>query len=371
MALAKSLVQPLRQGQLNIGNGWRVYFAPFNLQAAQSQSSSAIGPTIYDLAVTSKFIDSPPPPTGWSDLGLIDQLKFTPGSKVGNIITGVRGVIRAKYRADVAEKVSFVFRETSHMAWKIATGCQTMNILKTSVVVPSTAGPLNTSGTAAIPMGASGYQPTGTTGATAGYPTLFVPSGSGVLFPAGTYIVCDQDYTSGFGFVGDSGANLFQSNLLNNDVDFIRRTSDYVACVKSVAAGVSGQDGLILTGPFVGGGNAAYGTTPNTAPTTGAKVQAIQGFTIREGGTYIKEWSMVAVLDTLDFNQVMLYYPRVGPETASGLNEAAITNAASVKEFQMPCALEALGFDDPYDGETVVRYLTWWPSTSASLNIQI
>jgi hypothetical protein len=372
MPVPKSLTQPLRQGQLNVGSGWRVYFAPFNLQTAVTQSSTSLGPTMYDLVVTGKFIDAPPPPAGWFDLGLIDKFKMTPGSKIGNIMTGYRGVTRAKYRAETAEKCNFVCRESSHMMWKIASGSQTFNILATaSGHTPSTIGPLSSSGTPAIPMGATGYQPTGIAAtATAGYPTLFVPSGSGALFPAGSYIVCDQDYTGGYGFIGDAGANLFQNALANNDVDFIRKTSDYVSGVKSVVPGVAGQDALILTGPFVGGGNSLPGATPFTAPSAGAKVQAIQGFIVREGGTYIKEWSMVAVLDTLDYNQIMMYYPRIAPDSFSGIDAQNLQNATSISEQQLVCSFDALGFDDPYDGETVVRYLAWWPSPSG-LNIQI
>jgi hypothetical protein len=371
MALPKSLTQPLRQGQLNVGSGWRVYFAPFNLALAVTQNSTSLGPTIYDLQVTGKFIDAPPPPAGWFDLGLIDKLKMTPGSKIGNIMTGYRLVTRAKYRAETSEKVNFVFRESSHMAWKIASGSQSFNILKTTETTPSTLGPLNSSGTPAIPMGASGYQPTGIAStATAGFPTLFVPSGSGALFTAGSYIVCDQDYTGGFGFVGDAGANLFQNALANNDVDFIRRTSDYVSGIASIIPGVAGQDALVLTGPFLGGGNAGPGQTVFTAPRTGAKIQQIQGFAVREGGTYIKEWSMVAVMDTLDYNQIMLYYPRIAPDQFSGVDEQVLQNATAVREAQLVTSFDALGFDDPYDGETVVRYMTWFPAP-VGLNIQI
>lgn len=372
MALPKSLTQPLRQGQLNVGSGWRVYFAPFNLQTAVTQSSTSLGPTVYDLAVTGKFIDAPPPPAGWADLGLTDKFKLTPGSKIGNIMTGYRGVIRAKYRAETSEKCNFVFREASHMAFKIASGSQTFNILKASSgTMASTVGPLSSSGTPAVPMGASGYAPTGIAAtATAGYPTLFVASGQGVNFPAGSYLVCDQDYTGGYGFVGDAGANLFQNALANNDVDFIRKTSDYVSGVKQVIPSVAGQDALILTGPFVGGGNSLAGVTPNTTPTAGAKVQGIQGFAIREGGTYIKEWSMVAVLDTMDYNQIMLYYPRIAPDTFGGIDSQNLQNATALQENQLVCAFDALGFDDPYDGETVVRYLVWWPAP-VGLNIQI
>lgn len=370
MALPKSLTQPLRQGQLTVGSGWRAYFAPFNQQLAVSQTSTSLGPTIYDLMVEGKFIDAPPPPAGWFDLGYVGKFKFTPGSKIGNVMTGYRGAIRAKYRAETSEKVSFSFMEMGHLQMKIATGTQVFNLLKTTVTQPSTLGPLSSSGTTAIPMGASGYQPTGlASGPTTGLPTLFVPAGSGSLFPAGSYIVADQDYNgTSFGFVGDAGANVFQGAV--SSVDFIRMTSDYVACVRQVVpTAAAGQDALILTGPFVGGGNAPLGTTPNTVPTTGAKVQGIAGFSAREGGTFIQEWSAVFCLDTIDASQLMFYYPRIAPDAFSGFDATNLQNATAMQTYEMATSMDALAFDDPLDGETVVRYAAYYPHPN--INIQI
>src|ERR1035437_8091204 len=157
MGLPKSLTQPLRQGQLTVGGGWRAYFAPFNQQLAVSQNSTSLGPTIYDLEVTNKFIDTPALlPPGWCDLGYIKNFKFTPGSKTGNVVSGYRGAIRAKYRAEVGEKFSFTFAEMTRMALKVAGGVQVFNLLK-STAAASTVGPLSSSGVTAVAMGASGY----------------------------------------------------------------------------------------------------------------------------------------------------------------------------------------------------------------------
>lgn len=363
MSLPLSLRQPLRQGQLTVGSGWRAFFAPFNQQLAVQTANTSLGPTIYDLEVTGKFIDNNASsiPSGWFDLGYIKNFKFTPGSKTGNVNTGYRGAIRAKYRAETGEKMSLLFEEVSHTTLSISSGTQVFNLLK-STAAASTVGPLSSSGIAACPMGASGYLPTGgPSGPTAGLPTLCVPSGSGASFPAGTYIVCDQDYNNvTYGYVGDAGANVFQGAV--SDVDFIRKTSDYVACVQQVVAGAfSGQDALILTGPFVGGGNAAQGTTPNTAPTTGAKVQAIVGYATREGGTFIKEWSAILVLDTIDASQFLFYYPRLAPDTFQGFNEENLQGATAMQMNGLSSSFEALAFDDPLDGETVVAYRAYYP----------
>lgn len=372
MPLPRSLTQPLNQGQLVVGSGYRAYFAPFNQQQAVATANSALGPTIYDLQVTNKFIDGSAgsiatAQTGWFDLGWVKNFKFTPGSKTGNVNTGYRGAIRAKYRAETSEKLSCMFMEMSHQAMSICTGTQVFNLLKCSASA-STVGPLSSTGIAAVPMAASGYLPTGgPSGPTMGLPTLVVPAGSGAAFAAGSYIVCDQDYNgTSFGFVGDAGANVFQGAV--TDVDFIRKTSDYVACVSSVVPGVLGGDALILTGPFLGGGNNALGGA-TTAPTTGAKVQAIVGYASREGGTYIKEWSAIFVLGTIDGSQLLFYYPRIAPDAFGGLTEENLPNATAMQTNGLAGTWDSLAFDDPLDGETVVRYSAYYPAPGQTLQI--
>lgn len=358
MPLPKSLTQPLRQGQLTVGAGWRAYFAPFNQQYAVSQSSIAIGPSIWDLQVFTSLNDNSLPP-GWYDLGYVNNFKFTPGSKIGNVVTGYRGAIRAKYRAEVGEKIQIDFEEVSRMTMSIASGTQVFNFLATTQATPAL-GPLSATATPAIPMGASGYSATGFGGATAGLPTLMVPAGSGALFPANTMIVCDQDYTPGtFGFVGDSGANVFPQAV--SSVDYIRMTSDYVNRVVQVLPSfVSGQDALILSGPFVGGGN-NIGPVATTFPQPGAKVQVITGYGPREGGTFIKEWSAVIAMTTVDSSQFLRYYPRIAPDTFAGLTSKNLQGATSLQESGLSATFDAMAYDDPFDGETVVSYMGYFP----------
>src|SRR5581483_44447 len=192
MPLPKSLTQPFRQGNLVIGSGVRAYFAPFNQAYSQTQTNIALGATIYDLVVTGKFIDAAAgPPAGWFDLGWGEKFKETPGNKIGNVASGYRGAIRAKYRAEVGSKVAFVFKEVSHLAIKIATGTQTFNLLNTNAPA-STTSPIGSSGTPAVALSASGYVAAGAVANFVGQPTLYVPAGSGALFPAGSYIVCDK-----------------------------------------------------------------------------------------------------------------------------------------------------------------------------------
>ena len=373
MPVPRSLGQPLRQGQIPVGSGWRAYCAPYNRQLQVQTGDTSQGPTIYDLIASGRFLDTSLNPLGnWYDLGYVRNFKFTPQTKRGNIITGYRGVIRAKYMAETGEKFSMSFEEMSRTTQKFATGTQVFNLLKTTVVTPSTVGPMSTSGTAAVAMGASGYLASGHAGQTSGLPTLYVPAGSGSLFPAGSMIVCDQDYDTGtlpYGSVGDSGANLLYSGA-TTDVDFIRRTSDYVATVAKVIANeVTGQDALILTEPFVGGGNAPLGSSPNYGPTAGAKVQAIAGWASREGGSKIEEWSALMVLDTIDGTQILHYYPRVSPDANNGMPGTNLQNATAMQSYGQEASFDCLAFDDPLDGETVVAYRACFPHPNFNAQI--
>jgi hypothetical protein len=307
-------------------------------------------------------------------MGLIDKFKFTPGSKIGSVKTGYRMATRARYRGEIDEKCTFTFRESTHLAHKIASGAQTFNLLKTTASASLT-NPLGTTGTLAVACGASGYVAAGVSG----LPTLYVPAGSGALFPAGSFIVCDQDMTNALqvagGYIGDAGAFAFPGAV--NDLDYIRKTSDYVACVQQVIPTiVSGQDALILTAKFLGGGcNPTPGATVYTVPelnpaSRGAKIQNISGWTTREGGTYIKEWSAVFVKATIDGSQMLIYYPRLSPDSYPGVEEIAIDGITSEQTQGQMAAMEALAFDDPEDGETVVRYEAYYPSTGTLSQIQ-
>lgn len=376
MALSKSLVQPFRRAQLLIGAGWRGYFAPFNTPFWANQTNSAIGPSILDLQFQGPF-NTNSLPAGWFDLGWIKDYKITPQSKIGSIKSGYRGATRAKVRGEVGEEFEFKFNEFSRMALKISTGCETFNFLAASQA--STTSPLGTSGIAAIPMGASGYQATGGTATdplVAGLPTVFLPAGSGTLFTAGNGIVVDVDYDkTTVGFVGSNGVPVYVNNA-PQDTDFIRRTSDFVNTILRVVSNVAGvagnQDALVLVQPMTGGGASTSVNPGPVSPPTGSKVQKITGWTSREGGTFVMDWSGLFVMDTIDGDQVAFYYPHISITQFKDLAAGNyISNLGTTDEagYQLDATFEALAFDDPLDGETVVCYRAWYSSTGTSVPI--
>jgi hypothetical protein len=377
--LSLSLTQQFRKNELVLGSGWRALFAPFNIAYNAGQKSSQFGPAVVDLQFQGPFNLSSPP-AGWYDLGWIKDFKMTPGSKIGQIKSGYRGATRQQVRGEIGEQFEFKFREFTRMAYKISTGSEIFNLLKTNQV--QTTGPLNASGFInasfnAVPLGASGYQVTGgsMTGTYAGQPTLFVPTTSGSLFAVNDLLVCDVDYDKvSTGFIGSNGIPVYVNNA-PQDVDFIRKTSDFVGRIIAVvpsAPGVAGsQDALVLSQPIVGGGSSGTSLVGPTGPVQSAKIQKIDGWTSREGGTFITEWSALFIMDTVDGDQLVQYYPHVSISQFKDVANWAITNIGTtdLTGYELDCTMEALAYDDPVDGETVVCYRAFYPGSGQDISI--
>lgn len=364
MAYPRSLQQPFRKGMLLVGGGWRGFFAAYNAELGNASNNTSVGATIVDLQVNGPFNEGAMP-NNFADLGWITKFKITPASKIGLVRSGYRGAVRALFRGEVGETFEFTFRESSRIAWKIATGTQIFNLLKTTAVA-STTGPLSASGTTAVAMGASGYQASFN-----GSPTVFLPTGSGSLFPVGNYIVVDDDYNpANSGLTGLAAMPIWPNTV--TDVDYLRKTSDFVARVIAVTSpGGGAQDYLTLSEPLIGGGNNPTGTpgVPQIGPNPTGKVQNIKGFAAREGGTFVTEYSALFVMDTMDVSQIVLYYPHVATSQFRDIAAWSIENIGTtdMTGYELDCVMQAMAYDDPLDGETVVRYAAYYPSSGKDL----
>lgn len=354
MPLSKALVQPFRKNKLILGSGWRGFFAPFNIAYNASQSSSQFGPSILDLAYAGPF-NTYAPPAGWFDLGWIMGFKMTPASKIGQIQSGYRGAIRQQVRGEVAESFDFQFKEFSRLAWKIATGTEIFNLL--SGASAQTTGPLSTSG-----------GPVYNTVSYDGNVTLVMGTGLGASFNINDRIVCDVDFAPSAypygGFAGSNGIPIYPNNA-PNDVNFIRKTSDFVSRVIGI-----NTDTLTLDQPFMGGGSSSTSLIGPTQPVCpAARVQKITGIVAREGGTYITEWSALFILDAQDGDQFAVYYPHVSIAQFKDISTWTINNIGTTDTtgYQLDTTMQALAFDDPEDGETVVGYRAYYPSALANI----
>jgi hypothetical protein len=360
MALSKSLVQPFRKNTLLIGAGWRAFFAPYNPALGSGVASTALGPTMLDLQTGGPF-STYTLPAGWTDLGWIKDFKLTPGSKIGQVRSGYRGAVRAEYRGEVGETFECKFRESCRMQWKVATGTNPFNLLNGST--PSTAGPLSASGAPKTAM--VSYSPSLALNAT----TITVSSASAINVSGGMFIVADQDYVPGgsgmTGIVGSIGVPLQPGQV--TDVDYLRRVSDFVSRVVSVQGNV-----LTLDQAFVGGGSSLTQLAPGFAtPAAGSNVQVVSGWAAREGGTFITEWSCLLIADTEDGAQLAVYYPHVAPNQFRDIAAWTIENQGTTDQtgYEIDAVFEALAFDDPLDGETVVGYKAYYPRLGQNVAI--
>ena len=359
--LPKSLQQPFRKNKLVVGSGWRGFFAPYNAALGSAVASTVTGPTILDLTA-GPFTDTTQPIASYFyDAGWIKDFKRTPESKIGQVRSGYRGAVRAQYRGQVGENMEWKFREYGRMQYRLSAGTTVFNILGASGLSGGTVGPLSASGAFAAPIASGGYSagtyPWGV-GGLGTAPTLTVGTAGNIAtaqIVVGSDIVCDIDYnTSTYGLVGDVGVPVFKNAV--TDVDYIRKTSDYVARVTAINGAV-----LTLDQPFVGGGsgNPAPGGPGVTVGGSTPKVQLISGWTAREGGTYIAEWSGLFLCSTIDQAQLFIYYPHISILQNRDLAAAwAIENIGTTDlgGSDLDAQYSALAFDDPLDGETVVSY---------------
>jgi hypothetical protein len=116
-----------------------------------------------------------------------------------------------------------------------------------------------------------------------------------------------------------------------------------------------------LDQPFVGGGSpiATSGTPP-----AGSKVQVVTGWTAANGGSFIQEWSALFVCDSIDGAQIALYYPHLSINQFRENANWAIENIGTtdLTGMQLDSMFEALAYDDPMTGETVVSYTGFYPN---------
>jgi hypothetical protein len=76
-------------------------------------------------------------------------------------------------------------------------------------------------------------------------------------------------------------------------------------------------------------------------------------------------------MDTIDAAQIAVYYPHVSIAQFRDVAAWAIENIGTTDEtgYELDCVMNALAFDDPIDGETVVGYKAFFPRPGQSISI--
>jgi hypothetical protein len=302
----------------------RAYFAPVNRVAGT--------PTVFDPSVNGSFnLDAPPTP--WIDLGWIADLSRKSASAINVLNVGSPAAPQVQMRDLIGATVSFRFLAWRKLSMALSAGSEHMNLL--APAAGATANGSGSKGATAVAL---------TAGSTA--TTLNIASASLGGFHAGQMVVVDADYAGQTGYVGSgvSAAYVKSATSVNSDPDYIRRVSFNVALVAAVTS-----TGLTLAQPLLAG-----------APVAGMKVQAIEGFVDREGGSFFQEWSALLVMPGEQGERILYYYPRLQP--TGGAQEDTEALVAPLEWVALNAIFRAMPIIDANDGEQVLCFRSFLPS---------
>lgn len=306
----------------------RAYFAPVN--------RSSRSPVVFDPSNLAAFLlDSPPSP--WVSLGWIRDFQRRSTSKSVPVQTGIPASPLEQVRETISASVQLQFQGWTKLTMALSTGAQHMNILD-------------------VRMGAS----SGGCGGQA-QPAMLVQGGSSATFIAlgavdaaklavGSIIALDADYTGQTGYVGSPVSGAYVRQPLA-DIDYIRRVTFNVGLVVATSS-----TGITLASGLLGG-----------TPAPGSKLQVLSGFVDREGGTFYQEWSGLFIQEGSQGERVAYYYPRL--QSCIGASEGTETldvkQRVGLSRILLKGEYLALPVTDPLDGERVVCYRSYIPSSSA------
>jgi hypothetical protein len=309
-----------------MGRSVRAYFAPVdrihNL------------PTLFDPSVNGRF-NATTPPAPWVELGWIENFARKSTSKYAELATGSPATTQLQVRETVDATVSLRFKAWSKLSMALAAGSQHMNLIMPAV------------SSAANGSGSKGVAPVSLA---AGSTTTFLAmaTADAAKFAAGSLVTVDLDYAGQTGFVGSGvyAAYVSSAAAVSSDPDYIRRVSFNVARVAS-----SSSTGLQLAQALIAG-----------APTAAMRVQPISGFVDREGGSFFQEWSALFVIDGEQGDRILFHYPRL--QSVAGGAESATVLIAPLERVSLSATFRALPVTDANDGEQVVCFRTFLPSSA-------
>ena len=302
----------------------RAYFAPV--------TRASDTPTVFDPSVNGKFsLDTPPAP--WIDLGWITNLSRKSASTINVLNVGSPAAPQVQMRELIGATVSFRFLTWRKLSMALSAGSEHMNLL-----APAAGAAANGSGSKGTPAVALVAGSTAT--------SLNIVSTSLAGFQAGQMVVVDADYAGQTGYVGGgvSAAYVQSAASVNNDPDYVRRVSFNVALVSAVTS-----TGLTLAQPLLAG-----------TPASNMKVQVIEGFVDREGGSFFQEWSALLVMPGEQGERILYYYPRLQP--TGGAQEDTETLVAPLEWVTLNASFRALPVIDANDGEQVLCFRSFLPS---------
>ena len=295
------------------------------------------GPIVaFDPAAEGLF-DLDSPPSGWFDLGWVENFQRTAATKYEALRGGPVGNITVQYRTQPEAQLELDLLSWGKLQMALAGGTQMMNALATLPL-----GELQGSGGPAIP--ASPLQ----SGSTAS--SLVLATGQLSLFDVGDLVAVDADYAGQTGYVGAGVPAAYLASALdpNANVDYIRRVTFNISRVSAKTASA-----LTLAQPLI------------AAPVVpGMSVQRVVAFVDREGSSFFQEWSGLFIIPADSGGRACFYYPRL--QVAASGREARLELAAPLFSHMLHASLRALPSTDDNDGETVLCYRSYFPAASAA-----
>lgn len=315
-------MQSLMAAGLPIAAGVRMFVAPV--------ARAVDGTVRFDPALDGRF-ETGAPPAGFVDAGMLAEFAPRILSTVKALEMGSPVGARASARDAAGAEVEMAFANWSKLATALADGGVVGNVL-----TPIGGGDAVNTGAAALPAVAL------LDGSTARVLQVPVEAGIGV----GDCLVVDVDYASETGWVGSgvSGAYVKATTAPPTDVDFVRRVSFNLG----VVADVNGE-AVTLSADLVAGD-----------PAAGTKVQKVLGFQSRAGVGMVQEWSALFVMDGVDGDRAVWFFPRLQPVSSGEMAEVKVAGAFAAK--QLRATMRALPVMDALDGEPVWVYRTYLPA---------
>ena len=299
----------------------RAYFSPVD------RTSPA--PVPFDTAQSGRFdLESPPAP--WVDLGWVDNFTRKSTSEIGPLAAGAPAMSVVQVRHKVDAWVSLRFLHWGKLQMALAAGSDHWNLIA----------PPGQSGTNAVSLA---------TGSTA--TALMMSVTDAAEFSRGQAIAVDVDYSGQTGYVGSGASSAYvgDARALQGDLNYVRRVTLNVAQV----AAVNGNC-VHLTAPLVAG-----------APSTAMRVQPVNGFMDREGGTFFQEWSALFVMQGEEGERILYNYPRL--QAMKGGQEATQPVAGTLKMICLTAEFRALPVRDGRDGQPTLCYRSFLPGTGMPL----
>ncbi len=302
----------------------RAYFAPVNRAAGL--------PTVFDPSVNGSFnLNSPPAP--WVDLGWIGNFSRKSASTVNALNVGSPAAPQVQMRELVGASVSLRFLTWQKLSMALSAGSEHMNLLSAAAGAAANGSGSTAAGAISLVAGSSAI-------------SLNVATASLASFQPGQMVVVDVDYSGQTGYVGSgvSGAYVRSATSVNSDPSYIRRVSFNVALIAAITG-----NSLSLAQPLIAG-----------APTSSMKVQTIEGFVDREGGSFFQEWSALFVMPGEQGERIFYHYPRLQPMGGAEENVEALIDPLEWVSLQ--AGFRAMPVIDANDGEQVLCFRSFLPS---------